>query len=62
MMTTAASLVEFGDQLPAGVEVDDVVVAEFFALELDGGGYALAAAVGVEGGALVGVFAVAEGL
>ena len=57
-----AACVELADQLPAGVEVDEVVVAEFFALELVGGGDALAAAVGVEGGALVGVFAVAEGL
>ncbi len=54
--------VELADQLPAGVEVDDVVVAEFFALKLLGGGDALAAAVDVEGGLLVGVFAVAEGL
>ena len=46
---------------PAGVEIDEVVVAEFFALELGGPGDAEAGAVGVEGGALVGVFAVAEG-
>ena len=62
MMATARLGVEFADQLPAGVEIDDVVVAEFFALKLLGGGDAFAAAVGVEGGALVGVFAVAEGL
>jgi hypothetical protein len=33
MMATAA-LVELADELPAGVEVDEVVVAEFLALEL----------------------------
>ena len=61
MMATAGS-VELADQLPAGVEIDEVVVAELLALELLGGGDAGAAAVGVEGGALVGIFAVAEGL
>ena len=55
-------LVELADQLPAGVEIDDVVVAKLFALELLGGGDALAAAVGVERGLLVRILAVAERL
>ena len=49
-------------QLPAGVEIDQVVVAELFALQLCGAGNAEAGAVGVERGALVGVFAVAQGM
>ena len=49
-------------QLPAGVEIDEVVEAEFLALELGCAGDAEAGAVGVERGALVGVFAVAERL
>ena len=52
--------VEFFNEGPAGIEVDEIVVAEFFALELAGVGYAQAGAVGVKGGALVGVLAVAE--
>ena len=55
-------LVEFLGQLPAGVEIDEVVEAEFLALELGCAGDAEAGAVGVEGGALVGVFAVAQRL
>ena len=55
-------LVELLRQLPAGVEIDEVVEAEFLALELGCAGDAEAGAVGVEGGALVGVFAVAERL
>ena len=60
MMT--AGIVELLGEFPAGVEIDEVVVAEFFALELGGSGDAEAGAVGVEGGALVGVFAIAERL
>ena len=52
---------EFGDELPAGVEVDEVVVGELFTLELLRGGDAGGGSVGVEGGLLVRVFAVAEG-
>ena len=55
-------IVEFLREFPAGVEIDEVVVAEFFALELGGSGDAEAGAVSVESGALVGVFAVAERL
>ena len=61
-MMATARFVELADELPAGVEVDDVVVAELFALKLAGVGDAFAAAVDVECGFLVGVFAVAEGL
>ena len=49
-------------QLPAGVEIDEVVEAEFLALELGCAGDAEAGAIRVKSGALVGVFAVAEGL
>ncbi len=59
-MMATAGLVEFLRELPAGVEVDEVVVAELLALELLGAGDAGAGSVGVEGGALVGVFAVAQ--
>ena len=55
-------LVEFLRELPAGVEIDEVVEAELLALKLSCAGDAQAGAVGVERGALVGVFAVAEGL
>ena len=55
-------LVELLREFPAGVEVDEVVVAELFALELRCAGDAEAGAVGVERGALVGILAVAEGL
>ena len=54
--------VKLADQLPAGVEVDEIVVAEFFASKLEGGGYAFAGAVGVESGALVRVLAVTQHL
>ncbi len=53
---------EFLGELPAGVEIDQVVEAQLFALELPGTGDAEAGAIGIEGGALVGVLAVAEGL
>jgi len=56
----AGGEVEFGDELPGGIEIDKVVVAEFLALELGGIGDAVGAS-GVEGGGLVGVFAVAQG-
>ena len=49
-------------QLPAGVQIDEVVEAEFLALELGGAGDAQARAVGVKRGALVGIFAVAQRL
>ena len=55
-------LVEFLTEGPAGVEVDEVVVAELLALELLGGGDAGAGAVDVKRSALVGIFAVAERL
>ena len=51
---------KFFGEGPAGVEIDEVVVAELFALELARIGDAEAGAVGVEGGALVRVFAVAQ--
>jgi hypothetical protein len=54
--------VELGGQLPAGVQIDDVVEAEFLALQLARAGDAQARAVGVERGALVRVFAVAQRL
>jgi hypothetical protein len=55
-------LVELLRQLPAGVQIDEVVEAEFLALELPCAGDAQAGAVGVERGALVGIFAVAQRL
>ncbi len=55
-------LVEFLAERPAGVEVDEVVVAEFLALKLRGGGNSGAGAVDIEGGALMGVLPVAERL
>ncbi len=55
-------LAELLRQLPAGVEIDEIVEAKFLALELGCAGDAEAGAVGVEGGALVGVFTVAQGL
>jgi hypothetical protein len=62
MMVTAQDLgcVELGGERPAGVEIDEVVVAELLALQLVGVGDAEWCAVGVERGGLVGVFAVAE--
>jgi hypothetical protein len=53
-------LVELLRQLPAGVQIDEVVEAEFLALQLASAGDAQAGAVGIERGALVGVFAVAQ--
>jgi hypothetical protein len=47
-------LVELLGQFPAGVEIDEVVEAQFLALKLGCAGDAEAGAVGVEGGALVG--------
>jgi len=55
-------LVELADELPAGVKVNDVVVAEFFALKLLGCGDALSAAVDVESGLLVRVFTITKGV
>ena len=54
--------VELADQLPAGVEVDDVVVAQLLALQLAGVGHAFATAVGVECSVLVRIFSVPQGL
>ena len=55
-------LIEFPGQLPAGVEIDEIVEAELLALQLCCAGDAEAGAVGIERGALVGIFAVAQGL
>ena len=60
LMMTTAGCVKFLHQVPAGVEIDEVVVAEFLAVELRCAGNAAAAAIGVERGALVGIFAVAQ--
>ncbi len=60
-MMTAGS-VELLGQLPAGVEIDEVIEAEFLALELGRSGDAEARAISIERGALVRVFAVAERL
>ncbi len=59
MMTTAGS-VELACELPAGVEIDEVVVGELLALQLPGARDAGARAVGVERRLLVRVFAVAQ--
>src|SRR5579863_5999570 len=56
----ADRLIEFLCEIPGGLQVDDVVVGEFLALELTGVGHAGAGAVGVHGGPLMGVFAVAQ--
>ena len=53
-------LVEFLGEIPRGLQVDDVVVGKFLALELVGIGHADAGAVGVHGGFLVRIFAVAQ--
>ena len=53
-------LVKFLREFPAGVEVDEVVEAELFALKLRCTGDAEAGTVGVERGTLVGVFAIAR--
>ena len=55
-------LVELLRQFPAGVEIDEVVEAEFLALQLRRAGDAKARAVRVEGRALMRVFAVAQRL
>ena len=60
MMTRG--LVEFLREFPAGIEVDEVVEAEFFALQLGCTCDAEAGAVAVERGALVGILTVAQGL
>ena len=57
-----SGLVELLSQLPAGVQIDEVVEAELLALELASAGDAEARAVGVERGALVGILAVAQRL
>jgi len=59
MMTTAGSS-NSGDEFPAGVEVDEVVVGELFALVLFGGGDACSGAIDIEGRLAGGVFAVTE--
>ena len=51
---------KFLREIPGGLQIDDVVVGKFLALELAGVGDALAGAVGVHGGFLVRVFAVAQ--
>ena len=53
-------LFEFLGEVPRGLQVDDVVVGKFLALELAGVGDAYAGAVGVHGGFLVRIFAVAQ--
>ena len=60
MMT--AGLAELLRQLPAGVEIDEVVEAEFLALELGAPAMPRPEPSAVEGGALVGIFAVAQRL
>ena len=55
-------LVELLRQLPAGLEIDKVIEAEFFALELVSAGDAEAATVGIKSGALVWILAVAQSL
>ena len=52
--------VELLREIPAGIEIDEIVEAEFLALQLGGSGDAGGGAVGVEGGALVRVFSIAE--
>ncbi len=55
-------LVEFLREFPAGIEVDKVVEAELLALQLSCAGDAEAGAIAVQGGALVRILAIAEGL
>ena len=55
-------LVELLHELPAGVQIDDVVEAEFLALQLARPGDAQAGAIGIKRGALVRIFAVTQGL
>ncbi len=64
MMATSRLVEVFSRKLlgevPGGLQVDDVVVGKFLALELAGIGNAFARAVGIHGGLLVRVFAVAQ--
>ena len=53
-------LVKFLRELPARVQIDEIVEAEFLALKLSCTGDAQAGAVGVERGALMGVFAITQ--
>ena len=55
-----ARLVEFLCEIPGGLQVDDVVVGEFLALQLKGIGNARIRAVRVHRGLLVRIFAVAQ--
>jgi hypothetical protein len=55
-------LIEFLDEFPASIEIDEIVVTQFLALKLDCAGDAEAGAIGVKGGTLMGVLAVAERL
>ena len=55
-------LVKLLRQLPAGVQIDEVVEAEFLALELASPGDSLPRSVGVKRGALMGIFSIAQGL
>ena len=59
-----SGLGEFLDEFESAVQVDEVVIAEFLAVQLLGGGGAGLIDLGflVEGGRLVGVLAVAETL
>lgn len=58
-----AGEVELADEIHGGVEIEEVVVGEFLAVELlcgsEGTGFGVA--FDIEGGSLVGIFAVAEG-
>ncbi len=60
LMMAHHGLVELLRQVPRGLQVDDVVVAEFLALKLLAVGHALARAVAVQRGFLVRVLAVAQ--
>ena len=55
-------LIELADQLPAGVQIDDVVVTQLLTLQLPGVGDAFAAAVRVQGSLLVRIFPVTQRL
>ena len=56
----ADGFVKFLGEIPCGLQIDDVVVGEFFALELSGVGDADSRAVGIHGGFLVRIFTVAQ--
>ncbi len=60
LMMATGGLFKFLNQLPAGVEIDQVVVAELLAVQLAGPGDAGSGTVGVERGALMRIFAVAQ--